>query len=506
MMTLYLTFETLESGRLKMSDMITISKNAASVAPSKLDLKPGEQISVRNAIGAIVTKSANDIAVAIAEKIGGTEANFVRLMNIRARQLGMTKTHFENPSGLPNDDHVTTARDMATLALHLMDDYPTYFSVFGTRTFTYEGKSYRNHNTMLNTFAGVDGIKTGYTRASGFNLVTSVHRGRRHLLGVVFGGRTAASRNAEMRVLLTKAFTRASTIKTRKHMNRPAAEPRIAVRPHARPTSPQVAEAQQAEREETPIHVFKVRHVPIVASRSEASADQTTDMEDTDNPDTSAAVQTASADNSDAGYLAAAERLGQRAEMLGASDRTPESMRTGSVARQPVAFSPAREPVANVPPLSAEQPRFQAPPQARAMIAARQSAEAPETRQLGLPPSTLNAQASALGARSIRAPEPQYRPERQPESRATPARASGGNYEVQIGAYGSIAEAQRALNSVQDRASRLLAGSASVTHPVMKNGHQIFRARFAGFNADRAASTCSALRSKGVDCFVMAAD
>jgi D-alanyl-D-alanine carboxypeptidase len=509
MMTLYLTFETLESGRLKMSDMITISKNAASVAPSKLDLKPGEQISVRNAIGAIVTKSANDIAVAIAEKIGGTEANFVRLMNTRARQLGMTKTHFENPSGLPNDDHVTTARDMATLALHLMDDYPTYFPVFATRTFAYEGKSYRNHNTMLNTFAGVDGIKTGYTRASGFNLVTSVHRGRRHLLGVVFGGRTAASRNAEMRTLLTKAFTRASTIKTRKPMllAKGRHAPKVADRPHTRPASPQVAEVQQAEREETPIHVFKVRHVPIVASRSEASGDQTTDMEDTGSPNTSAAVQTANADNSDAGYLAAAERLGQRAEMLGASDRTPDSMRTGSVARQPVAFAPTREPVANVPPLSTQRPRFQAPPQARAMIAARQSPEAPETRQLGLPPSTLNAQASALGGRSIRVPEPaQYREERQPHGRATPVRVSGGNYEVQIGAYGSIAEAQRALNSVQDRASRLLAGSASVTHPVMKNGHQIFRARFAGFNADRAASTCSALRSKGVDCFVMAAD
>jgi D-alanyl-D-alanine carboxypeptidase len=283
--------------------------------------------------------------------------------------------------------------------------------------------------------------------------------------------------------------------------------PKVADRPHTRPAPPQVAEVQQADREETPIHVFKVRHVPIVASRSEASAEQTTDMEDTDSPDTSAAVRKASSDNSDAGYLAAAERLGQRAEMLGASDRTPDSMRTGSVARQPVAFSPSREPVANVPLLSTHQPRFQAPPQARAMIAARQSPEAPETRQLGLPPSTLNAQASALGGRSIRAPEPaQYRQERQPQGRATPVRVSGGNYEVQIGAYGSIAEAQRALNSVQDRASRLLAGCASVTHPVMKNGHQIFRARFAGFNADRAASTCSALRSKGVDCFVMAAD
>jgi D-alanyl-D-alanine carboxypeptidase len=507
MMTLYLTFETLESGRLKMSDMITISQNAASVAPSKLDLKPGEQISVRNAIGAIVTKSANDIAVALAEKIGGTEANFVRLMNVRARQIGMTKTHFENPSGLPNDDHVTTARDMATLALHLMDDYPTYFPVFETRTFTYEGKSYRNHNTMLNTYAGVDGIKTGYTRASGFNLVTSVHRGRRHLLGVVFGGRTAASRNAEMRVLLTKAFIRASTTKTRKPMllAKGGSSRKIADRSQSRPAQ-QVAEAGQAERQETPIHVFKVRPVPIVTKNSTAPADQTTDMEDTDGPDTSVAAQTSKPNNSDAGFLAAAERLGQRAEMLGASDRIPDSMHTGAVARQPVAFAPARDPAADVPPVQM-RPRFQAPPQARAVIAERQPIQTSETRQLGLPPSTLNAQASALDARLNRAPvQAQYRQARQQQDRVTTVRASAGNYEVQIGAYGSIAEAQRALSSVQDKASRLLAGSASVTHPVTKNGHQFFRARFAGFDADRAASTCTALRSKGVDCFVMAGD
>ena len=140
MMTLYLTFETLESGRLKMSDKFTISKAAASVAPSKLDLDPGEQISVSDAIYAVVTKSANDIAVALAEKIGGTEANFVRLMNTRAREIGMTKTHFENPSGLPNDDHVSTARDMATLALHLMDDYPDLLSPIRNARFQVPGQ------------------------------------------------------------------------------------------------------------------------------------------------------------------------------------------------------------------------------------------------------------------------------------------------------------------------------------------------------------------------------
>jgi D-alanyl-D-alanine carboxypeptidase len=514
MMTLYLTFETIESGRLKMSDMLTISERAAGVAPSKLDLKPGEQISVSDAIKAIVTKSANDIAVAIAEKIGGTEANFVRLMNARARELGMTKTHFENPSGLPDDDHVSTARDMATLALHLMDDYPKYYPIFATRTFQYRGKSYRNHNTMLNTFAGVDGIKTGYTRASGFNLVTSVHRGKRHLLGVVFGGATAASRNAEMRILLTKAFTRASTKKTRKPMllARLKSEPGSTDRQVShRRKAPNVArapeislaeakqlprQAAEAESRETPVHIFKVRPVPLVMKGNAASPDETTDMEDTDGPDDSGAApafhDNASADD---GFLAAAEILGKRAEMLGASDRIPDTRRPAPSA-QPVAFAPASEPSEPI----AETAQPQAQPPLPADSSPSQTYQ--HSRHLGLPPSTLNAQALALHARSNPPPALAQYGQRQMMA----VRASTGNYEVQIGAYGTIAEAQRALTSAQDRAPRLLTGATSVTHPVMKNGHQLFRARFAGFDADRATSTCTELRRKGLHCFVMAGE
>jgi D-alanyl-D-alanine carboxypeptidase len=216
MMTLFLTFETIESGRLSLSDKITVSPAAASQAPSKLELDVGEEISVSDAIRAVITKSANDVAVALAEKIGGNERTFVGLMNSRARDIGMSKTHFENASGLPNSDQVTTARDMITLGLRLQDDFPKYYPLFATRAFAYNGATYRNHNTMLNTFQGVDGIKTGYTSASGFNLVSSVHRGGRHLVGAVFGGSSAGSRNAEMRSLLMRSFARASTEKTRK--------------------------------------------------------------------------------------------------------------------------------------------------------------------------------------------------------------------------------------------------------------------------------------------------
>ena len=154
MMTLYLTFETILTGRLSMSDKIKISQEAASQAPSKLELEPGEEITVSDAVRALITKSANDVAVALAEKVGGSEKNFVRLMNTRARDLGMLKTNFENASGLPNNDQVTTARDMITLGLRLQDDFPNYYPLFATRAFSFNRGTYRNHNTMLNNIPG----------------------------------------------------------------------------------------------------------------------------------------------------------------------------------------------------------------------------------------------------------------------------------------------------------------------------------------------------------------
>ena len=239
MMTLYLTFEALTQGRLTMQSSIPVSQQAASVAPSKLDLDPGDEITVSDAVKALITKSANDVAVALAEKIGGTQQNFVRLMNAKAKSLGMTQTNFENPSGLPDPDQVTTARDVITLGLHLQDDFPDYYPLFATRVFTFKGSSHRNHNTLMNSFAGIDGIKTGYTQASGFNVVTSLHRNGRHLVGAVFGGASAATRNGEMRILLTRALNRASTVKTRKPapilVAKLRAEPKLAQRPTPKP-------------------------------------------------------------------------------------------------------------------------------------------------------------------------------------------------------------------------------------------------------------------------------
>jgi D-alanyl-D-alanine carboxypeptidase len=488
MMTLYLAFETIQSGRLRMSDKLTISEHAAAAAPSKLDLDPGDQISVDDAIKAIVTKSANDIATALAERIGGSEGNFVRLMNARARELGMAGTHYENPSGLPNDEQITTARDMATLALHLQDDFPQYYPFFSTRVFNYSGKSYRNHNTMLNSFAGVDGIKTGYTRASGFNLVTSWHSGSRHLIGVVFGGDTAGERNAEMRRLLTRLVSRASSMKTRKPLMlaRLKGEPKIALRPakhkfaamaEATPSRTEPTDAEAAPQPiaavdrsaETPVRIFKVRAVPIstAARRTAPSAEETTDMEGAEEtPDRAARPerQVAPVRSFAPAALAAPRNLARPV-----STDTPPPPRPVHAVRRP---APATQ------------------------LASADLHEAPTIR--GLPPSTLGAQARALGG----APSSLSQFGRS----GAPAGGSRSQYAVQIGAYGSIGEAQRALTKAQDRAGRLLSGVSSVTNPATKNGRQIFRAQFTGLDASRASSACNVLRRQSVDCFVMAGE
>lgn len=209
-MTLYVVFEELEAGRLSLSSKLKVSKYASGRPPSKLALKPGSTIKVKDAILALVTKSANDVATVIAENISGSEKKFAVRMTRTARQLGMKKTTFRNPHGLPNSKQRTTARDMATLGRAIQERFPKYYGYFKTRSYTYKGRRYGNHNKLLGRVKGVDGIKTGYIRASGFNLVTSVNRDGRHIVAVVMGGRTGSSRNAQMVKLINKYLSRAS--------------------------------------------------------------------------------------------------------------------------------------------------------------------------------------------------------------------------------------------------------------------------------------------------------
>ncbi len=213
MMTLYVLFGYMRAGKLTPNSDLTVTPHAASQAPTKLGLKPGATIKVNDAIKALVTQSANDAAATIAENLAGTEESFAKLMTDTARRIGMRNTTFRNASGLPNDEQITTARDMAILSAHLIHDYPDYYAVFETRYFTFKGRKYRNHNKLLLNYKGTDGIKTGYTRASGYNLAASVHRGDKHLIAVVLGGKTGSQRDTAMRALLEKNFAAASTTK-----------------------------------------------------------------------------------------------------------------------------------------------------------------------------------------------------------------------------------------------------------------------------------------------------
>ncbi len=207
MMTLYLAFEALEDGMLSLNKPLNVSRRAAGQAPSRLGLKAGRTISVQDALMALIVKSANDIAVVVAEGLAKSESEFAQKMTAKARALGMKNTTFRNASGLPNRGQLSTARDISKLALALMTDFPQHYAKFSVSRFSYGGRTYRTHNNLLKRYSGTDGIKTGYTRASGFNIAVSAKRNRHRLVGVVFGGRKSKTRDNHMITLLEKGFT-----------------------------------------------------------------------------------------------------------------------------------------------------------------------------------------------------------------------------------------------------------------------------------------------------------
>lgn len=208
MMTLYMLFEALEDGRLTLESKLEVSARAEGMPASKLGLRRGQTIRVKDAIPALVVKSANDVAVVVAEALGGTESKFAIRMTERAHAIGMTKTTFKNASGLPNRYQKTTARDMAKLATRLIRKYPDRYHYFASTKFSFNGRTYRSHNSVLRTYHGADGLKTGYIRASGFNLAASAVRNGRRVLAIVFGGKTAKRRDAQMVRLLDMGFER----------------------------------------------------------------------------------------------------------------------------------------------------------------------------------------------------------------------------------------------------------------------------------------------------------
>jgi D-alanyl-D-alanine carboxypeptidase len=209
-MTLYLLFEALRDGRVKLDTPLPVSAKAAAMPPTRLGLRPGSSIAVKDAMLALITKSANDAAAVIGESLGGSEAGFAEKMTRKAWALGMTRTTFRNASGLPDAEQRTTARDMVRLGVRMISDFPEYYRWFQTRQFVFRGRTHRNHNGLLLRYAGMDGMKTGYIRASGFNLLSSALRGDRRLVAAVFGGKSARSRDNTMAALLDRSFDKAS--------------------------------------------------------------------------------------------------------------------------------------------------------------------------------------------------------------------------------------------------------------------------------------------------------
>jgi D-alanyl-D-alanine carboxypeptidase len=265
MMTLYLLFESLEQGKVRLDDQFTVSARAAAQAPSKLGLADGQHIAVRDLVLGIITKSANDAAVVVAENLGGSEPGFAERMTQKARMLGMTRTVYRNASGLPNPGQLTTARDLSRLALALYRDFPKEYAYFATEEFTYNGVTHANHNHLMQAFEGMDGIKTGYIRASGFNLAASAVRDNHRLVGVVMGGLSPHARDMEMAQLLNNAFAGRDTeppvlTAAAEAEGDPEAEPN----PHSfsRRAARALAKLSPISRAEaaTPVHVPRGRH------------------------------------------------------------------------------------------------------------------------------------------------------------------------------------------------------------------------------------------------------
>jgi len=498
MMTLCMAFELIEQGRLSYQTKIKISANAAATAPTKLGLDEGEEIALIDAVKAIITKSANDMAVAIGEHIAGSEEMFARLMTQKARQLGMSATTFKNASGLPDDAQITTARDMVTLALHLQDDFPKHYPLFATQSFTYQGETFSNHNTMLQNYEGTDGIKTGYTRASGFNLVASVRRGRKHVVGAIFGGATAATRNAAMRTFLNIGLVKASTEKTRKPASPLVAQakpdgriaavptPRKVERPMAPAAVPPAAPAQvemvpaavePADARSPAIEIARVRPVLVPGRAANPAADE---------PLRPSLPPSPSIEE----VLARAE-WAARAKVEPAPGSRPAAWTTASADNGPMRLSPA----------PAERPTLLSEP----------------GLARGAPPSTLEQQAAniAHGEAAVTAPAsasadvPSWPAEMRRAPAATAAiskSTEAGTFHIQIGAYQSQAEADRRLASARELAPGLLGNRAPVTTQVKQGGKVFFRARYAGFDAPAAASACGELKKLKVDCLVMKAE
>lgn len=458
-MTLYIVFEDLERGRIRLDSRIAMSARCAAEAPSKLGLRPGQTIDVEDGIKALVTKSANDVACAFAENLEGSVPAFGDRMTRKARAIGMTQSVFRNASGLPNPNHVTTARDLVTLGRAIQDRFPRYYGYFGTRVFVFAGRPIPNHNKLLGRVEGVDGIKTGYTNASGFNLLTSVKSQGRSIVAVVMGGRTGPSRDAHMRELIA--------------MNLPKAQP-------GSRTAPLVADNEReaparAARPAVMASVPTPLSAPVVAEREERVAS----LGMPPFPPAAPAISAAPV----------------------SSGATPKSL--------PRIVSPAERPVvaASLPvvrePQPAPEPSTTTPgsmrwvvgrqPTVTGSVGAREDASEEEPALAMAEPA---APAPAAPAKPVRVASAA-------PAATAPMPVARKGWLIQIGATAQESGAEALLSKAKAKAGASLRSAEPFTEPFTKGGSTFYRARFAGLNEKSADAACKALKRSDVSCFAI---
>ncbi|MFC3692977.1 SPOR domain-containing protein [Chenggangzhangella methanolivorans] len=446
-MTLYLVFEDLERGRVRLDTRMTMSSECASRAPSKLGLRPGQTIDVEDGIKALVTKSANDVACAFGDNLEGSESAFAERMTRKARAIGMSSSVFRNASGLPNGSHVTTARDLVTLGRAIQDRFPRYYGYFGTRVFNFAGRSIGNHNKLLGRVEGVDGIKTGYTNASGFNLLSSVKSNGRSIVAVVMGGRSGPSRDNHMRELIA--------------LNLPKAQP------GAR-TAPLVADASARE----PAAVRGARpavmaSVPTPIASPLPGAQRVASLETVPTPPPAPVPAP----------IASGATPKPEARIVEAR------VRTVSAESEPVeaaSLAPAPQPMRWV---------VGATPTTTGSVAA----EAEPRTQLASAAGPVSARSPRSGARDVveaSAPVVEQQPVRK-------------GWMIQIGATTEPSQAQALLSDAKTKGGRALNAAEPFTETFTKGATTYYRARFAGLNEQSADAACKALKRSSVSCFAI---
>ncbi|MEM8876888.1 MAG: serine hydrolase [Pseudomonadota bacterium] len=617
-MTLYVLFEELEAGRMNLDTRLNVSKFASQQIPSKIGVKPGQTIRVEDAILALVTKSANDVAVVVAENISGSQPAFAKRMTETARRMGMSKTTFRNASGLPNKEQVTTARDMATLGIQIQKRFPQYFHYFNRRSFSYRGATYRNHNRLLGRVKGVDGLKTGYIRASGFNLLSSMQRDGRRIVAVVIGGRTGARRNAAMTDLLNRTIKKAkpapagALIAARpiKLPDAPALPPRnprravaMAAIPQAQqqPVAAQVfapgqlapavpqppvrqvvnqqivqapATQQQLVAQAAPQQLVQPTGQPVVHPLAAAQPTQQQALHP------SLAQHTLGAQAAQLQQQQAAAVSQQIAQQMsgngGAPTAQPQMAAQGQLAFVPSTMVPTAPLAAAVPvaaqsgaqpAITAAVPQFDAqgqrmvstqritlaptgpaassvattltspvqgpvqgpvqlvqpPPAALPQVQTQQAAYRPapaQTTTVQQPAAGQFTQAQVLPGQNVPAITTQAAqvlpgqipaagqqvalatPSYAPAATALPATPTArGAYSIQIGAVPNENSAHKLIALAQLKVGHVLADADPFTQVIDKNGAQLWRARFAGFDRSRAVNACAELKKKDFGCF-----